>query len=227
MLIAAISIAALIGTLKYTGISKLEKINLESAELPFEPETLNIAMNQNLFQAPLPDLINSMLSHKKVFRVDIDYRLPDGIGIKINDIKPVALVIGENGRVVYRLSESCHLLPCHAPPMEYDFPVITGLDNCTAYKRVRDERVTLLIKQLKQLKEVSIDFYLAISSIDMSHPERLSVYIDGLTFPVDTYAGNLCPTMEKLRAFLLNFNPDLNDVKRLDLRSDNMIVAVS
>ncbi len=87
--------------------------------------------------------------------------------------------------------------------------------------------MTLLIKQLKQLKEVSIDFYLAISNIDMSHPERLSVYVDGLTFPVDTYAGNLCPAMEKLKTFLLNFNPDLNNVRKLDLRSDNMIVAVS
>lgn len=217
--------ASIIGVFRYSGIFVLKTVTFKPDHFSAVPESLSLSAGQNLFGAPIDQAAENLLGKKKVLRVDFDYRFPEGIDIKINDINPVAMIIDGNGRDVYRLDRCCYLLPCEGETEQFDFPIITGLEKLRPYSEARDWRLRLIVEQLNRLKKDCTDFYLAISSIDMSGGELISVYLDGLPFRIDTYAGSLYTSIINLRIFLFDFNPGLGDVKRLDMTSDGLIIA--
>lgn len=227
MLMIAVALAATVSVSKYAGIFKLKRVSIAPDNYLESSDVLGSSMEQNLFSAPVEKVIDDMLGFDRVSRVDLDYRLPDCIDIRLNDIRPVALAIADNGQTAYRLDKYCRLFPLDTSVGGFDFPIITGLKNCVPFRKAADNRLRLIVEQLDQLKRECIDFYLAISSIDVSNPEFISVYLDGLPFRFITYAGALCDSIRNLRFFLHVCSPDLSGIKRLDMRSEGLIIAAS
>jgi len=227
LIIPIFLIAGGLGFFRYSELFAFQKITIEPKWLSGDIGKLKLPTGRNLFVLPIENAVDSLLAQEKVYRVDLDYQLPNGIIIKVNDIRPIALVIGEDGKKRYRLCENCYLFPLDTAVMQYDFPIITGLKNCRAYTASYDDRLKLIVRQLSCLKEYDPDFYLAISNIDMSEESHISFYLDGLPYRIDTYAGTLYKTIKYLKTFLLEFNPDLHDTKRLDMRSEGLIIAAS
>jgi cell division septal protein FtsQ len=227
LIIPILLIVGGLGFFRYSDLFAFQKITIEPECLSAEIGKLNLPTGRNLFVLPVENAVDSLLAREKVYKIDLDYQLPDGIIIRVNDIRPIALVIGEDGRTRYRLGENSYLFPLDRAVMQYDFPIITGLKNCRAYTTSYDNRLKLIARQLSCLKEQYPDFYLAISSIDMSEKSHISVYLDGLPFRIDTYAGTLYKTIKNLKTFLLEFNPDLHDTKRLDMLSEGLIITTS
>ncbi|RKX31396.1 MAG: hypothetical protein DRP46_03460 [Candidatus Zixiibacteriota bacterium] len=227
LILATIVMATSIGVCKYTRLFSLRHISVDPAEYIEDGRSLGLAMEQNLFAARLENAAESLFKKERVLKVDIDYALPDGINIVINDIKPLAVVIGDDGKELYALDERCYLLPYNDEDGKFDYPIIAGLKKTRPYKKITDDRLYLLVDQLSCLKKDCMDFYLALSCIDMTNKEYISVFFDGLPFPVDMYAGSLHERVNDLEIFLLDFNPDLNDVDRLDMRSEGLIISAS
>ncbi len=227
MLATALLLAVFVGIVKYSGLFKLEHVQVRPYDNLAEYAQINSVTHQNIFSIPVNEILSSLLKHERVFQVDFDYHLPNKIDIKINDIKPAALVMARHGKTIYRMDNKCRLYPTDNIPEEIDCPIITGVRNCNSYKRITDDRMLLVVNQLELIKEDYTDFYLAISSIDMSHDKHISLYIDGLAIEVRSYAGDLHRSISKLKVFLLDYNPDLTDMHVLDMRSDELIIAVS
>ena len=227
LLLATVVMATSIGVCKYTRLFSLRHITIDPTEHIEDGRSLGLTMEQNLFAASLDNAAESLLKNERVLKVDIDYALPDGLDIMVNDIKPLAVVVGSDGKELYALDERCYLLPYSDSEGCFDYPIIAGLNKTRPYKKVNYQRLYLLVDQLNCLKENCMDFYLALSCIDMTNEDYISVYVDGLPFPVDMYAGSLYERIKDLEIFLLDFNPDLNDVARLDMRSEGLIISAS
>jgi hypothetical protein len=225
LLLVAVMLASALGMVRYSGLCQLRNVTFEPESFAGDIELMDPAIGQNLFDAPTDDVINRLLDRKDVIRVDYDYILPDEINIKVNRIRPIALIICNTGGELYFLDDHYLLLPCDDEIGYIDFPVITGLGNCTAFKKVQETRMPLVIRQLGRLKEDCTDFYLAISSIDMSNSESISLYLDGLPCRIDVNAGSLYDSLKNLRAFLLDFNPDLSEIDRLDMTNEGLIIS--
>lgn len=226
LVIPSLLIAGGIGFFRYSDVFAFQNIRFESDNHVVNAEMMNLPIGQNLFVLPLENAVENLLSKKNIYKVDLDYHLPDGIIVKVNDIRPIALVIGEDGKSRFRLGENGCLLPLDSTIRQYDFPIITGLKKCLVYRSHNDDRLKLIVRQLTRIKKNLPDFYLALSSIDMSDSKYISICMDGLPFRVDTYAGSLYITIKKLKIFILEFNPDLHDIKELDMRSEGLIIAV-
>jgi len=222
---AAVMLAAVIGVCKYTKLFRLREVKVNPVEHVGVEKKLQLTMDQNLFKVPVARAAETLLGESRVLKVDIDYALPDGITITINDIKPLAIVIGNNGKTLYSLDERGYLLPYDDGAEGFDYPLITGLKKTKQYARVTDRRLNLILDQLGLLKDDCLDFYLALSCIDLSKKDYVSVFLDGLPFRVDMYAGNLYTSIKDLEIFLLDFDPDLSEVARLDMRSDGLIIS--
>jgi hypothetical protein len=227
MLGAAVLIGAGVAVMEYTGLFKLEKVVLRPDDFSGEVKIVGLTSGKRLFDLPVEQTVNSLIEQDKILRVDLDYRLPDEINISINDIEPLALVVAGDGRLMYSLDEHCHLLPVDTALERFDSPIITGVKCGRLYKKASDSRLQLLVEQLGHLRGACIDFYLAISDIDMSHADYISVNLDGLPFPVLTYAGDLFGSMARLKMLVLDFNPDLSGIKKLDMRTEALIIAAS
>jgi len=225
ILVATIVLAAGTGVCKYTRLFRLRQVSVVPAEHAEKGQKLGLVMDQNLFRTPIDSAAGKLLQNSWVLRVDIDYALPDGIDIVINDIKPIAVVVGNKGRTLYALDDRCYLLPYDDCTGPVDYPLIIGLEKTKAYKKVNDRRLYMIVDQLKKIKDDCHDFYMALSCVDLSNKDFVSVYFDGLPFRVDLYAGTLYTSIKDLEIFLLDFNPDLSDVARLDLRSEGLIIS--
>jgi len=225
----AVSMIMVVGIIliEYTGLLKLEEINLEGDDLFSQNDTPEMVAGMNLFAAPLDKMADRLLNRKKVFRIDVDYQLPNGINLNVNSVKPKAMIIDNNGRTKYYLTESCHLLPINEISEHLDFPLITGLSDCCVYERVRDDRLQIILTQLDALKKDCSDFYFALAAMDLSDKEIVRINIEGLPFDVETYAGTVYQAIRTLEAFLMEYNPDLREIKKLDMRLEGMIIAAS
>ena len=226
LLAGAVVIGGATAACKYTNVFKLKRVTV-IPEGYADSKSIGLPMEQNLFALPIEKAAEQLLRKGKVIKVDIDYSLPDGIDIMINDIKPCAFVVDDNGQSLFALDDRCYLLPYNNQDGELNCPLITGLKKTKAYSHAADRRLPMIIEQLAQLKDDSPDFYLALSCVDLANDEYVSLYIDGLPFPIDANAGTIYDRMRDLEIFLLDFNPDLTDVTRLDMRSEGLIISAS
>lgn len=226
-LIGSIILLGTVIAVQHTGLCRLQEVNIAPDRFAKKASVMQTSFGNRLFSIPFDEAADNLLRDKKIFRVDMDYNLPDGLEITINDIEPVALVIGNDGTSVYQLTGNYRLLPVDSPLVQIDIPVVTGYGKSRAYSKTDDARLMLVTDQLKKIKYDYGDIGLAISNIDLSHPDYISVFIDGLPFRVETYAGRLYESIISLELFLANYQADLNDIKLLNVKLKDMIIAVS
>jgi len=222
---AACLIAAVTATLRYSGWCTFENVTVDAPRDSGEIQILTASAGENLFAVPVEKAMSDLLEHDDIIRVDLDYDLPDAFRVRFNDIEPVALVLDDNGRTLYRLGHNGYLLPLDSVPVFLDVPLITGLSHCAPYRKTADKRVAVLIQQIRKLHDDCRDFYLTLATIDLSHPDEIVVYLDGLPFCVETYAGALYDSIRRLMVFLLEFNPGLKEIRKLNMKSEGLIIA--
>jgi cell division septal protein FtsQ len=205
---------------------RLRRVKIEPENYSEELAKLNLTTGLNIFKAPLEDAVTYLLKGQTVFRVEADYDLPDGIAIRVNHVKSIALALDDDGHTIYGLDNRCRIIPFEDSSGKFDLPLITGLKDCAPYGKPEEKRLGLILEQLDRLKIDHKDFYQIISSIDLSTEDSVGLYMDGIPFHIVLYAGGLYKGVEELKQFLTGFNPDLSQIKRLDLRSEGQIIAL-
>lgn len=209
--------------IKYSDAFDLAEVTTSPENLVNKNDLFAASLGKNIFSISGKRIIDSVIDDKDVFRVDLDYNFPNEIEIRLNEIEPIALVYS-NGSIL-AIDKSGFISEFKSEKTPINCPVITGAEKCLKYKPVKDICLGLLIEQLKILRDEDNDFYMAISSIDLTPSDYLVVSMDGLKPSIKMYAGDLYRDMEYLRSFLLEFNPDLSEVNWLDLRLEGQIIA--
>lgn len=202
----------------------LKEISAVPEGIICESDLLAAPLGENIFAFSGKKYINNIIADEKVMKAELDFGFPNELKIVLNDIKPLALV-RSNGKF-FVLDERGYLSEFDNQPTSFNFPIITGAGKCRSFAPAKNNRLHLLGEQLRLLYSEDYDFYLAISSIDISSPEHTIVKMDGLKPFIKMYAGDLLRNMEYLRTFLLEFSPDLNQIRVLDLRLAGQVIAV-
>jgi hypothetical protein len=183
------------------------------------------AVGSRLFDLEFGTYADSLLHSRKILKVDINYSLPNGIEVTLNNLEPLAVIAGSGE--IRGIDRFGHIIPFSGDSRGIDYPVLTGIGEYDYYRKINDRRIELVLECLKDLKECDRDCYLMITNIDFSDSECISVYVEGLNTEVIMYAGDLKKNMRAVEAFLVDYDPDLEQVKRLDLRSEGLIIAVT
>ncbi|MCP4705069.1 MAG: hypothetical protein GY865_10700 [candidate division Zixibacteria bacterium] len=223
-LLATVLMLAMVIFVRFSKTFDLQEISAFPDGIISESELMAAPIGKNMFGFSGNDFMDSIIADQMVIKAELDFGFPNEISIILNDIKPLALV-RSNGKF-YVLDELGYLSKFDNRPTSFNFPIITGAGKCRLFAPARNDRLHLLSDQLQQLRTENNDFYLAISSIDISSPEYTVIKIDGLKPNLKMYAGDLFRNMEYLRTFLLEFNPDLSQTKILDLRLTGQVIAV-
>jgi hypothetical protein len=225
MLGATILLAASMAMLKFTALCTLQEVNVNQEKYMNCALALESSSEQKLFDIPINEIADRILENDKIKYVELDYNLPSGIDISVNDVKPIACVLTENGYSLYKTDKNGMIFPDDSDEIKLNCPIITGIYGIKAYHRIKDYRFLVVLEKLEMIQDDYPDYYLAISTIDLSGDDYISVSLDGLPFEIITYAGSLDQSMKKLNAFLFDYNLDLNGIRKLDMRSNELIVA--
>jgi len=227
MLLITLIMAGALAVINFTGMFRLKTIRLVPAEARAESSLLRGAVGRNIFQAPVSEIMRDLLRQKDILRVEVNYDLPDGLEIVLNNIEPLAVILTPQGEMA-AVNPDGYMTPFIKNPAGRDgfaFPVVTGIDEYRPYELVANHTLALVIEQLKQLAAYDREFYLQISDIDLSAPETIIIHLDGVLPDIVMYPGDLAQNMQKLKCFLVDYQPDLMHVYKLDLRAEGLIVA--
>ncbi len=223
-LLATILLLAGVVFIRLSDAFNLKEVSAVPEGIICQSELLAAPIGENIFNFSGSNFIDSVITNKKVINAKLDFGFPNKLKIILNEISPLALV-SSNGKF-FVLDELGYLSEFENWPTSFNFPIIIGAGKCSPFAPAKNDRLYLLSGQLKQLCTDDNDFYLAISTIDILSAECTIVKMDGLKPSLKMYAGDLVRNMEYLRTFLLEFNPDLSQIKMLDLRLAGQVIAV-
>lgn len=225
-LIAVIAFGVpLIVVMHFTDACQLEQVRLNDRNIDNWPATFGLHQFKPLIRQPLDSLADVLLARKDVFRVDIDYALPDGISIRTNAFRPVGFLADKNSGDLFGLDEQARLIPLRDDEADWEHPVLTSLDAGRLFEHCRDARVSVIIAELEQLRRDNVDLYRLIEEIDLGAEACLNVTISGLPYRLKLRAESFGDDLGRFVEFVGSFNPVLDSVTLVDLRFDQMIVC--
>ncbi|SYZ72778.1 hypothetical protein TRIP_C20893 [Candidatus Zixiibacteriota bacterium] len=209
----------------YTGFFNLHRVSVSPEKYADQASNLDSVRGKNIFGIPFDQELLYFISEPMVQSASLKYEFPDAVAIDIEEAKPLALAIAQDGQSIYALDERGRVILRESQAPAFELPIITGLKDSPLYTVPKNPRLRLIIPQLLQIRKDHQDFYRLISSIDLSAPDSVTVKMDGMSFIVIMFAGEMCANCERLRQFLLDINPDLKDVIAIDMRSEKQIIA--
>ena len=225
MLLASVLLAAGIWTIRYSDAFSLNQCMIVPERYGGLLDDLDIPYGSHLVSLNGDEILDSLLKNEKIVQAEMHFRLPDGIEMRVNNINPIAAVLAGSENRLYLIDEYGYVLPTGHFSAEFDFPVITGLSSCRPHRRTENHRLGLIAEQLALLRRDNVEFYLALSSVDMGNEDYVTVRIEGLTFDAIMYAGDIADRIADLKKFLLNYSLDLSQTKQLDLRMKGLVVS--
>lgn len=211
--------------LNYTGIFKLEVVTVNASVIGSENPSLMLNTGQPVVRQPLDSLANILLEKKSVYRIDIDYSLPNTIDIKFNNFKPACFALDHISKKLYGLNDCGRVIPLEDAEYNWEDPILTSVVVGKLFDHCRDFRVCHVVKNLIELKNKNYELYRLIDEIDFGNSGFLKVSIDGLPYRLKVRSQNLLNDLNRFVEFVSRFQPNLEDVKLMDLCFDEMIIC--
>jgi hypothetical protein len=212
-------------TLNYTGIFKLEVVTVNASVVETDNASITLNTGQPIVRQPLDSLANSLLMKNNVYKVDIDYKLPNAVDIKINNFQPACLVLDRVSKKLYGLNDCGRVIPLENAEYDWNNPILTSVTVGKMFDHCRDFRICRVVKLLVELKNKNMELYRLIDEIDFGNTGFLKVSIDGLPYRLKVRSHNLLDDLNRFVEFVSRFQPDLEGVRLMDLCFDDMIIC--
>ena len=214
----------LITVVIFSDLCRLEVVTVNAEPLDDWTEKYGLD-NAALLKQPIDALAEKLIEKKQIYKVDISYSLPNRIDIKTNNYKPICFVLDKSSNKIYGINGEARVVTLKNCQYSWDNPVLTSLSITKPFGYCRDYRVRLVVNELVKLQKENLDLYRLIDEIDFGNSGFLKVSIDGLPYRLKVRAEHLLVDIKKFIAFVSKYNPNLENVRLLDLRYDEMIVC--
>ena len=211
--------------LNYTGIFKLEVVTVNASVIEAENASYTLNAGQPVIRQPIDSLAKSLLKKNNIYKVDIDYNLPNTVDIKINNFQPACLVLDQVSKQLYGLNNCGRVIPLENAEYSWNNPILTSVTVGKMFDHCRDFRICQVVKLLIELKNHNLELYRLIDEIDFGNSGFLKVSIDGLSYRLIVRSHNLLGDLNRFVEFVSRFQPDLEGVRLMDLCFDDMIVC--
>lgn len=216
---------SLITIVNYSDACRLQSVSINGD--PVKDWNIEFAMldSSSIAKQPLNDLARSVLNSKKVYRVDVEYDWPHSLEITTDRYTPVCFGLdGPSGRL-FGMNEEMRALPLKHARIDWERPVLTSINVKRIYGLCTDPRVAIVGRQLEELRDEEIDFYRLVDEIDFGNPSYLTVTVSGLPYRIKLHAQSLLEDLNRFVEFSSRFAADLDNVRYVDVRFDNMVVC--
>lgn len=217
--------STLISVVQFTDYCKLEVVTVNAAPIKNWTERYGLSDTQSLFKQPIDSLASVLLDKNYIYKVDIDYLFPNMIDIKTNNYNPVCFVLDRITKVLYGVNSNGRVVKLDNCRYDWNDPVLTSVSITKPFGFCLDYRVREVVTALQELRRENRDLYRLIDEIDFGNTGFLKVSVDGLSYRLKVRSDHLLGDIKKFVAFVSRFNPDLEKVKLLDLRYDDMIIC--
>ena len=217
--------AAFSAYVKYADACRLHEVSVNSCSVKNWSDRYGLREGESIIDQPLDSLAEALLDRKDIYRVDLSYSLPDNLQIRVNNMSPVGFVLDRISGKLYGLDRQARLVELNQSETEWERPVFTSVKTGRLFSRCADVRIKVVLDQLEQLYEKNIDLYRLVDEVDFGNRTFLKVSLAGLNYRLKLRSENFLTDMERFVEFLTGFEPDLEQVKMLDLCFDDMIIA--
>ncbi|KAA3635061.1 MAG: hypothetical protein DWP97_05580, partial [Calditrichaeota bacterium] len=174
---------------------------------------------------PADSVVATLLEKKSIYKVDLSYMLPNEIEIKTNNYEPVCFGLDRFSGTIYGITDEGRIVSLKNCTYNWDNPILTSISVPKVYGFATDFRVKNIVKELLKLQKQNLDLYKLIDEIDFGNSYFLKVSIDGLSYRLKLRSDNFINDLNKFISFVTKYNPDLTQVKLVDLRFDEMIIC--
>lgn len=217
--------STLLSVIHFTDCFALETVSVNASELDDWSAKYNLYENRPITEQPLDSLASTLMKKNNIYKVDINYKLPNTIEIKTNNYKPVSFVLDRITKKIYGLDSDARVVLLENSDYTWDNPILTSLTITKLFGFCQDYRVKTVVLALQELKKQNRDLYCLIDEIDFGNVGFLKVSIDGLSYRLKVRYDYLREDIDKFIRFVSRFDPNLENITLLDLRYDEMIVC--
>lgn len=222
---AVVFTGALLGVVNFTEVCRLEAVTLNDETIDDWRRQFDMLNEKSVFRQPLDSLTQVLLAKEGIFKVDISYSWPHTLDIRTNTFAPVCFVLDKTSGMLYGLDRDGRLIPLENAALDWERPVLTGVNAGSLLGYCEDVRVKVIVDQLERLHRNRLDFYRLLDEIDFEATDYVQVSITGLPFGLKVRAEQFLEGLNRFVDFITRFNPDLEGVRRVDLRFDDMIIC--
>ena len=209
----------------FTDYFVLETVTVNASPIDNWSDKYNLSDNKPIINQPLDSLANELMQKNHIYKVEIDYSLPNKIKISTNKYAPTCFVLDRLSKKIYGLNSDARVVLLQNSDYDWNNPVLTSLTITKPYGFCKDYRVKIVVSALQKLKKQNRDLYCLIDEIDFGNISFLKVSIDGLPYRLKVRHDYLLEDIDKFIRFVSRFDPNLENITLLDLRYDEMIVC--
>ena len=215
---------SLVVTVHFTDACRLETIRVDGEPLETWQGPYELLVSAPMVSQPVESLAVHLLAQDEIYRVDVDYRMPNVLEVRTNNFEPVCFVVGNETGKLFGLTADSRLVGVD-DDVDWEQPVFTGLETGNLHSFVRDPRVAPTIAGLERLRRENPDLYRLVDEIDFSLNRGLRVMLAGLSYRLVVRPDRLVEDFERFVDFTRTYDVDMTQVSRMDLRHDDMIVC--
>ena len=221
--VVALGLAAWV-VLDLTGWQRLEAVTLDGKVLEDWPSKLALDSTGRTLEQPLSVIAEKLLEDRRTARVEISYDLPNQLEIETNRFEPICFVLDRSSSRLAGIERSGRVVPLKKDCLDWERPVIVGVEADRMFEPCDDPRVALLISRLAQLAEDNTALYRLIDEVDLSADDYGVVTLAGLGFRLKVTAERFYGEMTEFIDFVQKYHPDLTGTRLLDMRFANLVI---
>ena len=218
-------VAVSVGVVNFTNVCRLEAVTLNSEPVNDWPDRFDMLREKSLFRQPLDSLARVVLTDEGTFKVDISCSWPHTLNIRTNAFSPTCFLLDKTSGRLYGLEENGRIVPLQNAVIDWERPVLTGVKSGQWFGYCRDVRVKVVVDQLERLRNSNLNLFRLIDEIDFETTDYIQVSVSGLPYRLKARPEGLAKDLDRFIEFVTKFDPDLSEVRYLDLRFDNMIIC--
>ncbi len=226
LILAAVALVGLgsIVVFEFTDWHQLEAVTLNDKPVEDFGTRRGLKPGESVLKQPLAEVATRLLKDTGTVKVDIDYSMPGTLKITTNRFRPVCMVVDRVSGRQLGLNKQARVVPLPPSFDDWEHPVLTGVRANRLFEHCNDDRVSLIIPQLRRLAEDNIGLYRLIDEIDFSEQGLVTVTASGLPYRLTANADRFHEQMSGFIQFVEKYQPDIAGADNFDLRFANMIV---
>lgn len=211
--------------ISFTDASRLESVVLNNTDISDQIQTFGLDTGASLIDQPIDSLADHLLTKNNIYKVNVDLDFPKKISIKTNTFRPLCYLLDRYAGTLVGVNHDGRMVPLDNSEIDWENPVLTTVDAGKMYGYSTEVRVKIVTEHLTRLKNEHRDLYRLLDEIDFGNSGFLKVSLAGLDYRLKIRADHLFEDMVRYLDFISRFNPDIEDVKILDLCYNDMIIC--
>jgi len=217
--------AGLISLANYSAACRLGTVVMNGAELTGWSDSLPLLKPTSVLAQPLDSLAAEMITCPDIYQVDMSFSGLQTLQVTTNRFDPECILVDAASGCLYGLDYQGRLLPLEHSPEDWECPLITGLKKWKLFACGEDGRLPVVMEQVGIVKRTNPDLARLVDEIYFDKENSVRVSISGLPYTVRVRPDGLALGLERLVEFITGFQPELANIKMIDLRFETMIVT--